>query len=284
METGTTQRRNAQQRSGLDDAFLRNRDHFASGARLGAVALMNHRADDGVQGAGGNLIEGFLADSKQAHGEAAAASVWTGPAVSLANWAATNYGGPYLILGGQAALYIADAAWQEAGAYEVFLYKWVYTTTLLANQTVESKYDTNGNQCSWRLRFDSAAGVFSWTTNAGGAPGADVTLASTVAVSAGTWYFVAGYYSPSNLMEIAVASSIDNALTIDQLAVGVPANVFNTSAPLTIGTSWNNFGALTMLAPWQGRIGVGNLRFNTPAGSIDAHMARLFKESQWFYR
>lgn len=289
MGTGNKQVRNDQMDELLKGTFTTRDEYVKDGARLLSAVKATHRARDNTLGSGGQLIEGFMADSVQANGMAATAGVWTILNVGIADWWATFHGGPYGIFGGNAALYINDAAWQEAGTYNLFVWKWVLLGGVASSQTLESKYDTNLNQRSWRLWFDSTGPAFSFTANAGGGAGGDVTVASTHAVQAFVWYFVAGFFAPPSLMRIFVGRYGASQLTIDDLAVGVPASVLDTDAPLTLGSSWANFGTLTQLDPLAGYLGVGSLRFNVPEGpgagnpTPSAYASRLFHLTRWFY-
>jgi hypothetical protein len=279
--------RNDQMEGLLGGAFTTRKEFVQDGARLLSAVKATHRANDGGVWGGGQLVEGFMADSVQANGMAATAGVWTTLNLGIAGWLSTNRGGPYAMFT-NSALYIPDAAWQESGSANLFVWKWVLTGSTASSQTIESKYDTNGNQCSWRLWLNSAGPAFSFTANAGGAPGGDVVVASSHAVVTSKWYFVAAFFLWSTLMRIFVAQSTDDVLRITNLSIGVPASLFNSSAPLTIGSSWNNAGALTQLNPWGGYIGVGNLRFNTPSGASPyaaptAYATRLFQMTKWFY-
>jgi hypothetical protein len=280
MPQGQRQQRNPELVRNLTADFLTNERFFLDGARLLSAVLAT------CGPVGGQLVEGFMADSVEANGTAstAAPGVWTVQNIVTADWLATAYGGPYLSFT-NASLYMSDATWQEAGTYNFFVWKWVNTGTLASSQTVQSKYQTVGNQCSWRLWLDSAGPTFSFTTNPIGAAAADVTVSSTKTLAADEWFFVAGFFVASTLMRIFVGRSDDTDLTVDDLAVGVPAGVFNTTAPFTIGSSWTNFGILSNLDPWSGFIGVGHTRFNAlPAASITAYARRLFGMTKEFYQ
>lgn len=290
MPTGNKQIRNDQMEELLKGTFVTRKEFMRDGARMLSAVFAMNRALDGTIHAGGQLVEGFMADSVQANGMAATASIWTQLNLNILSWSATNNGGPFLTFGGTSALYIADAAWQEATTRNMFVWKWVKLAATGSSQTIESKYDTNGNQCSWRLWYDSTGPAFTFTTNAGGGAGADVSVASTHTVGTADWYFVAGYIGQTaGLMRILVGTANEQELTETNLALGVPGNLFNTTAPLTLGTSWNNAGALTVLDPLIGYLGIGHLRFNTPYGTAPSYpgptgcAARLFQLSRWFY-
>jgi len=83
-------------------------------------------------------------------------------------------------------------------------------------------------------------------------------------------------------MRIYVALATDTALTITSLVAGIPANLFNGTAPLAIGARFNV--APTLAEPWSGLIGIGGARINVPAANIDAHVSRLFALTQAFYQ
>jgi len=207
----------------------------------------------------------------------------TAPNIGFSDWAATANGGPYVNLDGATeALYVTDAAWQEATTDTLFVWHWCNPASLAATIAIASKYDTNGNNCSWLLHYATTAN-FRWLTNAGGVPAGNITVTSTyAAVAIDTWYFVAGYFQASTLMRIWVGAATDDELTVDSLVVAVPANVFNGSAPLGIGTAFNN--APVLLFPWNGLIGGDAGRISVPAASINGYAARLFHLTRYFYR
>jgi len=260
--------------------LLTRKEFYSDGARLASAILATHRAFDGTQGAGGNLIEGWLADSRQVFGTGCV-SVWTENNMAFSNYEATTNGGPYATFDGtNEYLSIADAAWQEAGTEEIFTWRWCYSGDLGANGAIIAKHNTALNNRSWLLHYDNATNRFRWITNAGGGALGDVALAANIfgAPAINTWYFVAGYFQASTLMRIWVGRSIDDTLTLDSLAVGVPASVFNGNAALTVGATG------TPGQYWKGNIGIGHTRFNVPATNINAYATRLFHLTRWFYQ
>lgn len=264
----------------LKPDFVTRDEFYRDGSRLSSAILATHRAFDGTQGAGGNLIEGWLADSRQVHG-AGSSTVWTENNIAFANYATTTNGGPYVALDGVNQFFsIADAAWQEAGSEEIFTWRWVYSTDYTVNQTITAKFDRNLNQRSWRLWFSAGANRFFWTTNAGGAAGGDLNLSAATygAPSTNTWYFVAGYYEAATLMRIWVGAATDDVLIYDSTVAFVPVAVLNTTAHLTCGAEW------TPISYWKGRIGIGHTRFNVPSANINAYATRLFHLTRWFYQ
>lgn len=220
-----------------------------------------------------------MADSRQNYGTGAT-TLWTETNITAADYFATTYGGPYVNLDGATEyLSIADAAWQEGGADELFVWHWVNGQTLAgADRVICSKYNTAVNQ-SWRLYWNNAAGAFRFSTSAVG--NADTEVTSTYAETTGTWYFVAGYFQPGTLMRICVGAATDTDLTIDSLAAGIPANLFNGNAALAIGCS---YAAGVAASWWNGFIGVGGAQFNVPATNINAYARRLFGLTQKIYQ
>jgi hypothetical protein len=258
--------------------LLTRKEFYSDGSRLLSAVLSTHRADDGTQGAGGNLIEGWLADSRFVHG--AGATVWVENNMGFSNYAATTNGGPYATFDGAEYLSIVDSPWQEAAAEEIFTWRWCNSTDLGSNGPIIAKYNTGLNNRSWLLHYDNATNRFTWITNNGGAAVNDVSVAANTfgAPAINTWYFVAGYFQASTLMRIWVGRAADDTLTLDSLAVGVPAGVFNGNADLTVGADG------TPAQYWKGNIGVGHTRFNVPAASINAYAIRLFHLTRWFYQ
>lgn len=287
MSTGSVQYRNPEMYSVLQadlESKYAAQSHPAN--LIGAVECM-HRAWDGTEHGGGPIMYGWLAD-REAISTRVGSQQLTTAAIALSDFSASDNGGPYVDLNGtNEHLRIADAAWQEGGIEEFFVWHWCNTTTLASTQTIASKYDTNGNNCSWRLIFDSVTGNFQFVVNGTGNPANDVPVGVAYTEAVDTWYFVAGYYYASTIIRAWVGAASDLYLTVATVAAGVPAALFNGNAPLAIGTSFNN--SPTMLNPWSGLIGVGGARFNTPAGTaasydeVNGFATRLFQMTRWHY-
>jgi hypothetical protein len=273
MPQSQVQVRNTEQVRILTGDFLTNQRFFWDGARLLSAVFATHAAG------GGNLIYGWMADSLQNHGDGYL-TAWTGTNIASGDYAATDYGGPYVNLNGTTEyLSIADAAWQETTIWGFLVWHWVYANTLIgSDRVIAAKYNTAANQ-SWRLYWNNAAGAFRLSTSAGGA--ADTEVTSTYAESTGEWYFVAGYFEPNTLMRVYVGTPDDPDLTIDSLAVGVPASVFDGNAALSIGCS---YAAGVAGSFWDGYIGIGSQRANVPSASIDAYVRRLFGLTKEIYQ
>lgn len=208
-------------------------------------------------------------------------TIWAETNIAAANYDSSEVGGgPYVRLNGtDEYLTIADAAWQETGAEEFFVWGWCYAESLsTTNRTIAAKYLPAGNQRSWQLYYDLAATDFAFICNATGPIGGDVTVTSTYStVAIEGWYFVAGYYEANSLMRIYVGHNTDTALVVDSLAVGVPVTLFDGNADLTIGAND------TPAEYWDGEIGIMLGRANIPVGNIDNHANMLFKSTQPFY-
>jgi len=274
-----TEKRNAEMVENLTQDFTGRNEFTQDGARLGAAIPWINR--DG----GGGAMFGFTAQSRENMGEGVV-TPWT-PAgtITYANYAATANGGPYVRLNGVAlADYYtnAHAAWQYAGAAgQFFVWKWAKLGTVAAaNMTIAAKYD-GVNECSWWLGYHVTAGVFQFICNPTGGIGADVALQSSVSVSTGVWYFVAGHFDPGVSMTIGVAAASAGGMSgaFSTLTdATVPAVLFNTVvADLTLGGI--SGGGLW----WDDALGPGMARAYVPAGNIQGHMARLFNETKWFY-
>lgn len=285
--TGNKQLRNDQMESLLAGSFVTRKEYMSDGARLLSAVLATHRAWDGSQGAGGTLLWGFMGDSTQNFGRSAT-TLWTLANISNACFHATPYGGPFVTLnsGSAQVLYVPDVAYREPGTTPFLVWHWCKMDSLAADEAVVSMYETQANNCSFRLWLDSGTPALSWTCNATGNVINDVTLPSSYAPATDTWYFVAGYFYASMLMRIYVGAATDVALTVDSLAVGVPAGIFDGLAFVTLGCSW----IATNPQYFSGDIGVGHGRVNVPAGTaaaypeIDGHVSRLFHLTRWFYQ
>ena len=145
-------------------------------------------------------------------------------------------------------------------------------------------YDINGNNCSWRLYWDDAAGAYTFAVNNTGNPANDIIVASTHAVDHTKWMFVGGFYHPSTTHRIYVAYAEETELSTDDNAVGIPAALFNGTSPLAVGSAFNN--AVTVHEPFDGDISIGNMRIRTTATAattIDAYFNRPFQITRRFY-
>jgi hypothetical protein len=273
------QRQNEEQVKLLATRLLPRREWFEYGGGLATVGYQH------LEG-GGSLIYDFHADRPSMPtfiGDVA----WTYGGITFSSFEATARGGPYCIFDGQSSvIYYNDASWQEVsdatlGTDETLLaWHWVNTNALLTGQTISSKWDSNGNNRSWILGTDNL-NAFRLITNQTGLAAANVTLTSSTTIASGDWYFVAGYWQASTLMRIFVGLATDNSLTTDSLAVGIPASLFDGTAPLAIGTTFNNAPTLTL--QWSGYIGVGRLEFGVPAAAINGYVSRLFHQTRYYY-
>jgi len=279
------QERNGQMISVQTTDFTTRKEFIQSPAHLVAAVESQHRAYDGTSGGGGPLMYGWMAD-REAISSYIGSQTLTTANIAFSDFGSDVNGGPYVDLDGATEhLRIADAAWQEPLAEEFFVWHWANPAAIGSIMTVASKWDINGNNVSWRLTLN-AAGNFVWTVSATGVPpGTSITTTKTSVVD--TWYFVAGYFYPNVIMRLFVGEAIDSGLTRTTSVGAIPASLFNGNAPLAIGTSFNN--APTMLESWDGLIGIGGARMNTPPGPavnyeyVNGFAARLFHKTRWFY-
>ena len=272
-----TQDRNAELVTNLVQDFPTRNEFYQSGARLSDVMMWLNR--DG----GGALMWAFDGQSGAGYGGMSGA-IWTQfAAFDYSKYAAMTHGGPYITLDGAADyLHIADQAWQESTTNNFLVWFWVYPTDIASGGTIAAKWDILGvaNKRSWRLYLTTAS-VFGFQCNPTGGAGAGLALASTLALTVNTWYFVAGYLQPSTLQAIGVAAATDATLTYTSTATSVPNGVFNGTSALYLGVLMDAGGLANY---WDGRIGIGLARANVPATHIQGHMARLFQATKWFYQ
>lgn len=283
----SVQKRNDELVSLLSADFLRMYDWQSNPSQMAGALQMMHRAYDGSLGLGGALMYAWSAD-RIALDSYNGSQLMTLVNIGRDDFGQTTNGGPYMNLDGSTeALYIADAPWQETLTYTMFVWHWARTTTLDSIQNISSKYDVNGNNCSWRLSYDDTDGL-RFGCNATGNMADNVWVNSSHAVAVNTWYFVGGYFNPSTLMRVFVGSATDASLTATSLTVGIPASLYDGTAPLAIGTAFNS--SPTLLYPWSGLIGIGGARINVGVGTatsypeINAYAARLFHMTRWFYQ
>ena len=284
----TVQKRNDEMVRLLSADFPTRYDWQSNPALMLSALQTMHRAYDGTSGIGGALMYAWLGD-RTAIDSFVGSQALTAPSVGYDDFGITANGAPYVDLDGfTEVLYVADAAWQEPGAEELFVWHWCQTTTVAASQTVASKYDTNANNCAWRLWYNSASSSFEMVCNATGNAANDITASLTYTEAINTWYFVAGYYNPSTLMRVFVGAATDSTLTVGSQTVGVPATLYDGTAPLGLGTAFNS--APTLLAPWNGLLSIGGARMNVGTGTatayaeVNAYASRLFQMTRWFYQ
>jgi len=265
---------------GLLSADLLSADEFNySGIHILTIARSMHR--DG----GGRLMLGWLGDNGMLYTPGGSV-VMNEISVADANYAATINGGPYVALdGANDFLILNDAAWQEPGANTFLVWTWFRFSAVMANfQICVGKYD-GGVNCSWMLYWHNVSQLFAFLTNQTGNFANNVIVQTTHTVAPNTWYFAAGYFQPSTLMRIYVGEPNDAALTIDSLAVGIPASCFNGVADLCIGGVW--FGGIWPAGwPgwfWNGRLGLIHARTNVPAATVDSYVTRAFHLTRRLY-
>lgn len=267
------QRQNEEQIKLLGARLLPRREYLEYGTNLNA-GYRQH-----LEG-GGALIYDFGADRPAMptfNGDIAA----TYAGLTFSSFQSTARGGPYTIFDGQSSvIYYPDATWQESGTENLFTWHWCNTNDNSTTQDICGKWDVNSNR-SWILEL-LGGGSFRLITNATGLAPVSVTISSTISVNNDTWYFVAGFWQASTLQRIFAGSASDQSLTVDSLAAGVSVSLYNGTAPLAIGSGFNN--APTLVNPWSGYIGIGALRFATPATNINGYASRIFHETKYYYQ
>ena len=233
---------------------------------------------------GGQLLWTMPAQGRMNYGHGGTA--WSDINIDATNYysvipaAANEYagGGPYVTLNGaDERLAIADASWQEAGTTSLFVWQWVWASSLSASMAIAAKWSTATDNRSWMLYCRLPVPAFQFMTNATGLAADNVGLFNSHAVTTDTWYFVAAYILPGTRQAIYVAADQDTEVTIDELAVGVPASLYDTTAGLTLGSTG------TVDQYWEGRMGIGAGWLNVPNASADDYAQHLFCETRWAY-
>jgi hypothetical protein len=259
------------------DEFVRRNEFHHDGARLADVMAWANR------GAGGALMWGFTAQSTQNLGAGGGSPYNVVGGIDFSNYSATANGGPYATLDGIGEYYWrSDASWQESGTLNFLVWFWTYSTDLTSGGMIAAKWDVFGgaNDRSWRI-YLTTNDVFGFDCNPTGLAAAELTVESTLALSANTWYFVAGFLQPSTLQSLGVAAADDTVLTYTAATTGVPNGVHDGASALYIG-AMRDAGAVSNF--WAGRMGVGLARANVPATNIRSHAARIFSATRWFYQ
>lgn len=268
------QDRNAELVQNLTQDFARRNEFNESGARLADAMMWMNREG------GGALMWAFDGQSVACYGGGSASQWAPNGGIDYSNYAATPRGGPYITLDGAGEyLSIPNAPWQESLTSNFLVWTWCCPSDLSNSRTIVAKYVWATNNRSWYLRYDLTLSAFVWLSNQTGLAGGNVIIASTYApVLADTWYFVGGYFEASTQMKICVASCTDARLTTTTLTAAIPAGLYDSIAPLTIGADGNPS------TYFIGRAGAGLARANVPASHIEGCMSRLFQATRWFYQ
>lgn len=108
---------------------------------------------------------------------------------------------------------------------------WFWLDTLAPGNDMGliAKWTVAGNQRAYYLKFVDATNQFQFSVSTDGA--AVVTVTSTAVPVINTWYHICGVFRANSVLNIFV----DGVKT--ELAVGVPASIFNSSADLQVGAS-----------------------------------------------
>ena len=270
-----TQFRNSEHDDNQADEFLRRNELKHSTVQIADSMMWLNR--DG----GGSLLWAFDGQGPACYGRGST-SQWTeNGTLDISSYeAVTGRGGPFVVLDGATDyLSIADAPWQEATTNNFLVWGWVNSNHIDVDMAIASKWDETGNLRSWKTHLASSA--FTFTCNSTGVGGADSVVTSTVTPVDGAWYFVAGYLQPSILQSIGVAAAADTSLTYTANTTTPAAGVFDgVNTDLFVGALT---GAVAAEEWWDGLLGVGLMRANTPADSIRSHMTRIFASTRWFY-
>ncbi len=138
---------------------------------------------------------------------------------------------------------------------------WARTDTLDANfRSMMGKMTTN--QSSYRLqKTDSSTFQFTISTN-----GTTLVAVTSATIVADQWYFVVGRFNPA-----AGEMNIDVDSTTVLRSAGVPASIFNGSAPFEIGRSFASANT------WSGDLTLAFLSANYLS---DAIVSGLFQQSR----
>jgi len=268
-----TQFRNSEHDDNQADEFLRRNELKHSTVQMADSMMWLNR--DG----GGSLLWAFDGQGPACYGRGST-DQWTEQgSIDIPSYeAVVGRGGPYVVLDGATDyLSIGDDVWQESTTNNLLVWFWVNSNHIDVDMAIASKWDETGNFRSWKLHLSSSA--FTFTCNSTGVGGADSVATSTRVPVDGGWYFVAGYLQPSALQSIGVAAASDVSVTYNANTSTPAAGVVNDVADLFVGALTE--GAVAQW--WDGFLGVGLARANTPPASIRSHMTRIFASTRWFY-
>ncbi|HUW08538.1 MAG TPA: hypothetical protein VM537_02370, partial [Anaerolineae bacterium] len=175
---------------------------------------------------GGMLLWEFDGHSRQVGGSMPCGGTWVQVSHTATAYRATTYGGPNVTLDGAADyLRVGDDVALEIGTNKFLVYGWVYASAWDAENTVASKFNTNGvDERSWRLFYSAGPADFVFGVSATGLGGSVVEATSTYGgPPVDTWHFVAGYFEPSTTLNIYVGANTDASLVVDKVVAAVPA-------------------------------------------------------------
>ena len=160
-------------------------------------------------------------------------------------------------------LYRADTYGDITG--EMTIGCWVYVSDASAARMLMTKYSGTTNW-AYRLFYSQASNVFGFSVSGTGA--AWISVYSTVAFAASTWYFVVGKYTPSTSLDVYVNGTITSNTT------SIPASIYNSSANFAIG------GDSAGATPHLGRI---SLAFLSWRALTDADINYYYQKSRPIY-
>lgn len=214
-------------------------------------------------GGGAVLMLGWLGNSREVHGQAATAGVWTEAGITIANYGVYRYGGPFIMLNGSDEyLTLADAGWNEVGAYNLMAWWWVYTGGGGSDRAIIGKTKGTTEQ-SWLMYQDAVLG-WCFYVNGTGADADKKLVSSNHALTASRWTFVGVFYKPSTSIRIYIGeAAYDTTLTVDENTTSIPASLFNGTADLRLGAT------STPAMYWSGGIGGGVVRLGAGGDIVD---------------
>ena len=146
---------------------------------------------------------------------------------------------------------------------------WIRIPVIGAGGILMGRWSTTANQRIWSFGL-SAAGVLDCTISLTGAGGGGVqTIASTKALAANTWTFVAGKFIPNTEL------TVFNNMTKTSLLAGVFASLFAGMTKYQInGRNWGTAATIAM------DIGLTGIYSNALS---DASIYQLFQSSRGWY-
>jgi len=218
-----------------------------------------------------------------------AGNSFTGINIVRSDWRKTRRGAPYVHLDGATeALSVNNAAWQQAGTDSLTVWFWVNAQSVAASMVASSKLAITTNQRSWRLSFSVGTG-FEFLTNSLGTAAGNYIVSSGVTPIIDNFYFLGGHWQASTLQGVYTANATDDDVAQITNTVGTPpASLFNSTAPLAIGTAFTI--PPTFSAPWNGYISSGCAWYNGGGGGYPSasevydYMRSRWAMTRWLYQ
>lgn len=208
------------------------------------------------------------------------AQTWAQQGTDVSNWRVTPEGGPFLEVNGvDEYMRVADNPRNRVGVNNLLIALVVRPATLPATAFITGKWDEASDDRAWALRTSGTSVTLS--TSATGASGDVVTVTSSLVLTTGSWYFVAGFYEVNVQLKLWVGKTTDETVTAD-VETSVSTSIYAaTGAYVTVGARSDE-----LVEYLGGQLGILRCLIGTPSDDIDEYVYSLFdlvREAYWRY-